>query len=67
MGSRPQMISLLNRKADLHRPPDLLQMLWPRLVELWITAVLAVFFFTRVLGSQTAQRILGRFFHLHLP
>ncbi|MFI5058060.1 MAG: hypothetical protein ACHQLQ_07725 [Candidatus Acidiferrales bacterium] len=33
--------------------------LWPRLIELWISAVLVVFFLIRVLGSHTAQRILS--------
>ncbi|HXJ05756.1 MAG TPA: hypothetical protein VNH65_11685 [Candidatus Acidoferrum sp.] len=38
--------------------------LWPRIVELWITGVLIVFFVVRVLGSQTARVILSRFgFH----
>jgi len=59
--------SIPDRKPDSQRPGALLQTLWPRLIELWISAVLAVFFFIRILGSQTAQRILSRFFHSHLP
>jgi hypothetical protein len=35
--------------------------LWPRLIELWISAVLAVFVFVRVFGSHTVQRILSGF------
>jgi hypothetical protein len=43
------------------------QALWPRLIELWLSAILAVFFFVRIVGSQTAQRVAARFFHSHLP
>jgi hypothetical protein len=45
----------------------ILQALWPRLIELWLSTVLAVFFFVRIVGSQTAQRIAARFLHSHLP
>jgi hypothetical protein len=43
------------------------RVLWPRLIELWLAAVLVTFFVIRVLASQTAQRLLGRFTHSHLP
>jgi hypothetical protein len=45
----------------------ILQPLWPRLIEFWLSAVLAVFFIVRIAGSQTAQRIAARLFHSHLP
>jgi hypothetical protein len=56
-----------DRKPDSRRPATVLQTLWLRLIELWISAVLAAFFFIRILGSQTARRILSRFLHSHLP
>jgi hypothetical protein len=39
--------------------------LWPRLIELWLTAVLVGFFVIRVLGSQTAKRLLSGLGHSH--
>jgi hypothetical protein len=42
------------------------RVLWPRLIELWISAVLATFFLIRVIGSHTGQRLLDRLRHTHL-
>jgi hypothetical protein len=39
--------------------------IWPRLIELWLAAVLIAFFVVRVLGSSTAQRILNTLGHRH--
>jgi hypothetical protein len=39
--------------------------LWPRLIELWLTAVVVAFFLIRVLGSQTAKRLLSSLGHSH--
>ena len=46
--------------------PRLAKRFWPRLIELWILAVLAIFFVIRVLGSHTAQRILDSLHHSRL-
>jgi len=35
--------------------------IWPRLIELWIAALLFLFFVIRILGSSSAQQILRRF------
>jgi len=49
-----------------HQPPaGALHVLWPRLVDPWISAVIAVSFLIRVLGSHTAERVLSCFRHLH--
>jgi hypothetical protein len=53
--------------SDSQHPRTLLQALWPRFIELWIAAVIAVFFLIRILGSQTAQRMLAPFLHSHAP
>ncbi len=45
------------------RPRSVLQALWPSFIQLWIAAVIAVFFLIRILGSQTAHRILDRILH----
>jgi len=39
--------------------------LWPRLIEMWLTAVVIGFFLIRILGSQTAKRLLSGFGHSH--
>lgn len=39
--------------------------LWPRLIELWLTAVVVAFFLIRILGSQTAKRLLSGLGHFH--
>lgn len=44
-------------KSGRQRWVVIAQALWPRLIELWISAVLAVFFLIRALGSHTAHRI----------
>jgi hypothetical protein len=49
-----------------NRPSSALRRLWPRLIELWLLAVLDVFFLIRVLGSGSAQRILQSLRH-HRP
>ena len=41
--------------------------LWQRLIELWLSAVIFAFFLIRVLGSQTARRLLARLTHSDLP
>jgi hypothetical protein len=41
--------------------------LWPRLVELWILAVIAFFFLIRVFGSHTWQRLVSGMGRQHLP
>ena len=38
---------------------------WQGLVQLWIVASLVTFFFIRLLGSQTAQRLLNELQHRH--
>jgi hypothetical protein len=43
------------------------QLLWPRLVELWISLAIAVFFLIRVLGSHTSQSFLRAITRRHLP
>jgi hypothetical protein len=45
--------------------PALLQTLWPRLIELWLAAVLVTFFIVRILGSSFGQRILNSLWHAH--
>jgi hypothetical protein len=39
--------------------------LWRRLVELWIFMAILTFFVLRVLGSHTAQRLLGSISRFH--
>ncbi len=39
--------------------------LWTRLIELWLTAVVVAFFLIRILGSQTAKRLLSGLGHSH--
>ena len=39
--------------------------LWPRLIEMWLTAVVVGFFLIRILGSQTAKRLLSGLGHSH--
>jgi len=39
--------------------------LWPRLIELWLTAVVVAFFLIRVFGSQTGKRLLNGLGHSH--
>ncbi len=41
--------------------------LWPRLIDLWLSAVLVAFFLIRILGSQTAKRLLSGLHHSHMP
>jgi hypothetical protein len=48
-------------------PVEIVRSLWPRLVELWIFAAIAVFFLVRVLGSSAAQHLLKAIGHHHLP
>jgi len=48
-------------------PIEIVRSLWPRLVELWIFAAIAAFFFVRVLGSHTAQQLLNSVRHRYLP
>lgn len=38
-----------------------------RVTELWIFLVIVIFIVVRVLGSHTAQRLLGGFGGRHLP
>ena len=38
----------------------MLNKLWPVLIALWIAAIIGNFLIVRILGSLTAQRILGR-------
>ena len=45
--------------------PAIGKRLWPALVQLWILASIAAFFVIRVLGSQTAQRLLAELQHRH--
>lgn len=49
------------------KPSKLARLLWPRLAELWISLVIAVFLLIRILGSHTAQSILGSITRRHLP
>jgi hypothetical protein len=39
--------------------------LWPRLMEMWLTVVVVAFFLIRILGSQTAKRLLSGLGHSH--
>lgn len=39
--------------------------LWPRIIEVWIGAVLVTFFLIRVLGSRVGQHLLNRFLLSH--
>ena len=39
--------------------------LWQRVIELWLAAVVVAFFLIRVLGSQTAKRLLSGLGHSH--
>jgi hypothetical protein len=43
------------------------RLLWPRLVELWISLAIVVFFLIRVLGSHTSQNFLRAIARRHLP
>lgn len=43
------------------------QLLWPRLVELWIFLAIAAFFLIRVLGSHTSQNLFRAITHRHMP
>ena len=49
-----------NHKPDPPRLRTLPQTLWLRVIELWLFAVLAAFFFIRILGSETVRHILSR-------
>jgi hypothetical protein len=49
----------------MKRPVVILRALWPRLIELWISAVLVIFFIVRILGSSTAKHILSSVGHRH--
>jgi hypothetical protein len=61
--------SIAEKSTDgARRPPgSFTNLLWQRLVELWIFLTILTFFLIRVLGSHAAQGILGRFAHRHLP
>jgi hypothetical protein len=64
------MITVLEDPSN-HKPGRawshyLRQTLALRLVELWLSAVLAAFFFVRVLGSETARHILSRILPSHV-
>jgi hypothetical protein len=59
-------ISGKNKKGGGRRA-ELARRLWPRLVELWIFAAIAIFFFIRVLGSQAAQHLFSGIGRQHLP
>ena len=48
-------------------PLEIVRSLWPRLVELWIFAAIAVFFLVRVLESSAARHLLDAIGHHHLP
>jgi len=51
---------------DLSKSPPsrlALHSIWPKFIQLWIAAVIAVFFLIRILGSQTAQRIFSPIVH----
>lgn len=41
------------------------RILWPRIIEVWIGAVLVTFFLIRVLGSSVGQHLLNRFLLSH--
>jgi hypothetical protein len=49
------------------KPAEIARLIWPRLAELWILMVIAVFFLIRVLGSHVAQRLLSGIGRRHLP
>ena len=46
---------------------NIVRLLWPRLMELWIFLVIVIFFLIRVLGSHTAQRLLSSIGLRHFP
>ena len=55
-------------KMDAAQPrPGVARALLLRLIELWLAAVLVAFFLIRVLGSHTAQRLLGGIRRSHMP
>jgi hypothetical protein len=45
----------------------IVHLLWPRVVELWISLAITVFFLIRVLGSHTSQNFLRAIARRHLP
>ena len=49
------------------KPAKIMQLLWPRMVELWIFSAIVVFFLIRVLGSRTSQNFLKVIARRHLP
>lgn len=58
--------SFSNHKPDPPRLRTLPQTLWLRVIELWLFAVLATFFFIRILGSETVRHILSRISPSHV-
>jgi hypothetical protein len=63
LNTPPTGISVFERRPS---QASALQQLWPRLIELWLLAVLATFFVIRILGSETGRRVLHGLRH-HLP
>lgn len=60
MMARPD--SMAQRNENIRQEPSSPQsLLWPILIELWLSSILIGFFVVRILGSQTAHRILGHF------
>jgi hypothetical protein len=58
--------SFSNHKAETVRPGVLSQTVWLRLIALWLTVVVAAFFFIRIIGSETVRHILSRILVSHL-
>jgi len=65
MRASPESITGKNRDGS-GKPAEIARFLWPRFVELWIFAAIAIFFLIRVLGSHAAQRLLNGMGRHHL-
>lgn len=66
MRTSPENITGKNRDGG-GKSAEIARFLWPHLVELWIFVAIAIFFLIRVLGSHSAQHLLGSIGRRHLP
>jgi hypothetical protein len=58
--------SFSNYRPDPTRPRTPPETLWLRLIELWLSAVLAAFLVIRIFGSETAGHIFSRILSSHV-
>jgi hypothetical protein len=65
MRASPESITGKNQD-DGGKAAEIARFFWPRFVELWIFASIAIFFLLRVLGSHAAQRFLNGIGRHHL-